>query len=79
MKLKLLVVVLLMLVVSVFSVQNAEAISVHFLHWQFSMSQALVIMLAAFCGGLVGVIAGALAARRRPQKIPPAVDRPRPS
>ena len=51
MNFKLLIVLILMLLVAVFSVQNAGMISVRFLLWQFAMSQALVIMLAAVCGG----------------------------
>ena len=69
MRFKILMVLVLMLLVAVFSVQNAEMISVRFLHWQFAMSQALVIMLTAFCGGLAGMIAGAVAARRKPPRL----------
>jgi lipopolysaccharide assembly protein A len=61
---KLMIVLLLMLVVALFSVQNAETISVRFLSWHFAMSQALVIMLAAIFGVLAGAIAGAVVARR---------------
>ena len=68
MNLKLLFVLFLMLVVALFSVQNAEVITVRFLTWQFTMSQALVIMLTAFCGALGGAIAGAVTTRRKPER-----------
>ena len=70
MNLKFLFVLFLLMLVALFSVQNAEMITVRFLHWQFAMSQALVIMVAATCGGLAGVIAGALTARRKPESKP---------
>ena len=72
MSIKLLIVLLLMLVVTFFSVQNAETITVRFLFWQFAMSQALVIMLAAICGALAGGIAGAVMARRKPERPAPS-------
>jgi uncharacterized integral membrane protein len=71
MNIKLLIVLLLMLVVALFSVQNAETITVRFLYWQFAMSQALVIMLAAIFGALAGAIAGAVMARRKPERVEP--------
>ncbi|MBI5380861.1 MAG: LapA family protein [Opitutae bacterium] len=72
MNIKLLLVVFLMLLVALFSVQNAGMITVRFLYWQFSMSQALVILLAAICGALGGVITGAVAARRKRAFAPEA-------
>jgi len=70
MNLKLLIVAVVMLLVAVFSVQNPGVISVRFLLWQFAMSQALVIMLAAVGGGLVGLIAGTVARRRKAARPP---------
>lgn len=70
MSFKTLLTVFLLLVVAVFSVQNAGVITVHFLHWQFTLSQALVILLAALCGLLAGLAIGTLSARRR--TTPPA-------
>ena len=64
MKLKLLLALLVMLTVALFSVQNAEVITVRFLHWSFALSQALVILLSAFCGALAGLIIGAFGARK---------------
>ena len=70
MNFKLLIVAVVMLLVAVFGVQNAGMISVRFLLWQFAMSQALVIMLAAVGGGLVGLIAGTVARRRKAARPP---------
>ena len=70
MNFKLLILLILMLLVAVFGVQNAGMISVRFLLWQFAMSQALVIMLAAVCGGLAGLIAGTVAQRRKAARPP---------
>ena len=59
MKLSWILVILLLIFVAVFSVQNAESITVRFLAWEITMSAALVIQLAALLGGLVGLSAGA--------------------
>jgi uncharacterized integral membrane protein len=70
---------LLLLVVAMFSVQNAGVITVRFLHWQFALSQALVILLSALAGLLAGFAAGTLSARRRqapPSEQPAKPDAP---
>lgn len=48
----------LVFIVTVFSVQNARPIEVRLLFWELSISSALVIMLAALLGGLVGLAFG---------------------
>jgi uncharacterized integral membrane protein len=63
MKLTLITVILLLVFVAVFSVQNAEPITVYFLSWGITMSAALVIQLAALIGALVGLAAGAASRR----------------
>ena len=63
MKLSWLFVILLLIFVAVFSVQNAEVITVHFLSWEIQISAALVIQLAALLGGLVGLAFGAWSKR----------------
>lgn len=68
MKLSWLFVILLLVFVAIFSVQNASVITVQFLGWNASVSAALVIQLAALLGGVVGLMVGAWsgrAARRR--------------
>jgi uncharacterized integral membrane protein len=59
MKLSWVLLIVLLIFVAVFSVQNAEPITVRFLAWQIDPSAALVIQLAALLGGLVGLTAGA--------------------
>lgn len=63
MKLTWILVILLLVFVAIFSVQNAEPITVHFLPWKITMSAALVIQLAALLGALVGLAAGAASRR----------------
>src|SRR5688500_10975018 len=68
MKLSWLFVILLLIFVAVFSVQNAGVITVHFLAWEFQISAALVIQLGALLGGLVGLGFGAWS-RRAPKPV----------
>lgn len=63
MKFSWILVMLLIAFVAVFSVQNADVVTVRFLLWQFSLSTALVIQLAALIGALVGLVIGALSGR----------------
>jgi|GEM_PF-1684506 Uncharacterized integral membrane protein len=80
MKLSWILVILLLVLVAVFSVQNAAPITVHFLRWQITMSAALVIQLAALLGGLVGLTVGAMSRRsaRRTRETPPPPAAPEP-
>jgi uncharacterized integral membrane protein len=78
MKLSWLFVIFLLLLVSLFSVQNAELITVRFMTWQFQMSAALVIQIAAVSGAIVGLVIGALSGRKSrrsgpagPSAVPP--------
>lgn len=74
MKFSWILVIALLVFVSVFSVQNAGPITVHFLAWEITMSAALVIQLAALLGGLVGLAVGAWSRRAPP--VPTSGDRP---
>jgi uncharacterized integral membrane protein len=58
-------VILLLVLVAVFSAQNAREISVRFLGWETRMSAALVIQLAALLGALVGLAVGVWLRRRK--------------
>jgi hypothetical protein len=58
--------IVLLVFVAVFSVQNAEPMTVRFLAWEITMSAALVIQLAALLGGLVGLSVRAWSLRTRP-------------
>ncbi len=77
MKLSWLFVILLLVFVAVFSVQNATPISVRFLAWEFAISAALVIQLAAVLGALVGLAVGAWSRRpaRPVNEVPPPPER----
>ena len=79
MKLSWLFVILLLVFVSVFSVQNAGVITVHFLTWEVQMSGALVILLAAILGGLVGLGFGAWSARTSRAPAKPIENSPTPA
>ncbi|MGH7945617.1 MAG: LapA family protein [Opitutaceae bacterium] len=78
MKLSWLFVILLLIFVAVFSVQNAGVITVHFLSWQIQISAALVIQLAALLGGLVGLAFGAWS-RRTPRPVEKTAAAPAPN
>jgi uncharacterized integral membrane protein len=58
MKLSWIFVILLLVFVAVFSVQNAAVVTVRFLVWEITLSAALVIQLAALLGALVGLTVG---------------------
>ena len=61
----LIVVIFMIIAVAVFSVQNAMPIAVSFLAWRFEASLALVILLSAFAGMIIGVVAFSLMRFRR--------------
>ncbi len=74
MKLKTLLILVLLLSVALFSVQNAAVITVHFLFWHFALSQALVILVSAVCGTVAGLAIGTLSGHP-----PSAAPRPDPA
>ena len=55
MKLSWILTLFLLVFVALFSVQNAEPITVQLLVWQITMSSALVILLATLLGVLAGI------------------------
>lgn len=73
MKLSWIFVILLLVFVAVFSVQNAAVVTVRFLVWEVAISAALVIQLAALLGALVGLTVGYWS---RPAKRPDAAPAP---
>ena len=58
MKLSWLFIIAVIAFVAIFSVQNAAPITVRLLAWEFSLSAALAIQLAALLGGWVGLVCG---------------------
>lgn len=79
MKLSWFFVLLLLIFVAIFSVQNADVITVRLLMWEFTLSAALLIQLAALLGAFVGIGIG-LRSRRsvapRPETPPPPTPKP---
>lgn len=67
MKLSWIFVLLLLIFVAIFSVQNADVITVRFLAWQFTLSAALLIQLAALLGAFVGIGIGWRSRRASPR------------
>jgi uncharacterized integral membrane protein len=47
---------LVMLIVAVFSVQNAMPVSITFLFWKLEASLAIIVFLSALCGAVAGGI-----------------------
>jgi uncharacterized integral membrane protein len=67
---------LLLLVVAVFALQNADSVTVRFLHWQIQASVAVVTLGSTTVGALVAGLFGLAARLRRWQRrrtvAPPA-------
>lgn len=80
MKLSWFLFLLVLIFVAIFSVQNADVITVRFMAWEFSLSAALLIQLAALLGVFVGLALGVRARREpaapSPQHTTPAVESP---
>ena len=47
---------LLVLIVVIFAVQNAESVSVHFISWEVGMSLALLLIVTLIIGLFIGVL-----------------------
>jgi len=58
-------VIVLLVLVAIFSAQNAREMSVRFLGWGTTISAAIVIQLAALLGALIGLALGVGLRRRR--------------
>jgi len=74
----LIVVLLVVLLVALFSVQNASPVAISFLFWRFEASLAIVIFLSTIAGVLVTVIIyssravkKALSVKKSPAEITP--------
>jgi uncharacterized integral membrane protein len=46
----------LVLIVAIFSVQNAIPVFITFFFWQFEASLAIIVFLSAICGMIAGLI-----------------------
>ena len=56
----LIIVMIIIAVVTVFSVQNAIPVVISFLFWKFEASLAIVIFLSVLAGAAIGLIAASL-------------------
>lgn len=55
----------LLLMVAVFTLQNTDVVTVHFLLWKLAVSRALMIFIVLIVGIVVGLVLAGLARRRR--------------
>jgi len=55
----------LLLLIVVFTLQNAEVVTVNFLLWRLSVSRSLMIFIVLIVGIVVGVVLAGLARRRK--------------
>lgn len=58
MKIRLIIAVFLLVVVTVFALQNAVIVEVNILFWKYSLSRSLLIFIALAIGVIVGWFAG---------------------
>lgn len=65
-------VLIIVILVAIFSVQNADPVKFTFLFWKFEASLAIVIFLSVLTGLITGVISAFLM-RRKQRKPPEAV------
>jgi len=55
---KLIIGLILLLLLVLFTLQNASVVSINFLFWEFSTSRALMIFFVLATGIIIGLIAG---------------------
>jgi uncharacterized integral membrane protein len=59
----------LLILVTVFSVQNARPVAISFLAWKFEASLAIVIFLVLLFGAVIGMIVSFWLGRSRKKKL----------
>lgn len=64
----LLIALIIIALVTVFSVQNASPVIITFIYWKFQASLAIVVFLSALAGALVGLTGVATRRLRRSSK-----------
>ncbi|MEW6594298.1 MAG: LapA family protein [Thermodesulfobacteriota bacterium] len=77
MRFRLVLVVVLLLAVVLFTLQNTEMVTVRFFLWSYDISRALLIFLVFAMGVLLGLCAGSFP-RRREKAAPPSPPQPHP-
>jgi uncharacterized integral membrane protein len=71
----LIIALVIMVVVTVFSLQNATPVAISFFFWKFEASLAIVLFLSFLAGAVLGVIAAALIKRKLTKKKEASPDR----
>ena len=65
-KIKSVIILLLVLLVAIFAIQNSEIIEVQFLFWSFSTPRVLLILSMIFIGFFIGISASSISAIKKP-------------
>jgi uncharacterized integral membrane protein len=63
-----LIALIMVALVTVFSVQNASPVTITFINWKFEASLAIVVFLSALAGALIAMVAMASRRLRRSSK-----------
>ena len=71
----LIIVLIIITVVTVFSVQNAIPVAISFLFWKFEASLAIVLFLSVLAGVVIGVSAASLFRMKFSRKKQTSIDR----
>lgn len=71
----LIIVLIIIAVVTVFSVQNAVPVAISFLFWKFEASLAIVLFLSILAGVVIGVIAASLFRMKSSRRKQNLIDR----
>jgi len=71
----LIIVLIIIAVVTVFSVQNAIPVVISFLFWKFEASLAIVLFLCVLAGLVIGVSAASLFRMKLSKKKQTSIDR----
>ncbi|MGI6730414.1 MAG: LapA family protein [Anaerovoracaceae bacterium] len=56
-------------IVAIFAIQNAAAVEINFLLMEFSISQALIILISAMVGALIAVMLGLIRRMKQSSRI----------
>ena len=65
---KLIIILVFLLVIVIFTVYNAEPVSINFLMWSFAVSKAILIFVSLFAGIIIGVLMGMMKRPEKPQQ-----------
>jgi uncharacterized integral membrane protein len=74
----LLIALIMIALVTVFSVQNASPVTISFIYWKFNASLAIVVFLSALAGALIAMIGMASRSLKRSSKKQVKKDRKEP-